>query len=472
MTPDQPIPPFHAFIAKASLHENRVEFLKGQYKEKPLDTSHDDFGQHKETDKIIDHFAEHDPTPKKIYTGWVVNQYKKQNIRQEDAPRVKETLGNFEKYKGKLEKKDINQYPHVADLETALQPHLGQVASKKEEKRQVKQEGADVVHDANDTLVHRIKTKEAACAIGRGTRWCTAATQSHNYFDHYNKDGPLYVVHAPDKSKYQLHFETGQFNDAEDRGVGLEKLVGKYPELRNVKEFQGKHPIFDTAETLNQRVASGHKYPRNVDPVAVDAGEKKPRLTSDTLEAHVAHESKGKGNLLSAAQHPNIRPATLTKIWQGAGTNGDTVKGHIAKNPAAEPDLRSHIIENEPKHYPSLASNPSLTGDEVKRLYTKSATGNTKDSTHETLAGHPNVPTEVLHDLAHGTNHIAAGNAVRNPRTSHDTIRSVFASKPPLHAAIAISPAAPDDVLDQLAQSKHDFIRANVAKNRAARAKK
>jgi hypothetical protein len=111
------------------LVENRVEFLKKNNPE--IDTSHDPHGKHKAAADIIDHFAEHgDPTKNKAHTQFLVGQYKKKNIRQEDAGRAHETLSNFEKYKPKLANKDINGYKKLSDVEKAVEPHLGTHATK------------------------------------------------------------------------------------------------------------------------------------------------------------------------------------------------------------------------------------------------------------------------------------------------------------------------------------------------------
>ena len=51
------------------LVEDRIDFLKNQFKDK-IDTSHDPLGEHKSSDDIIDHFStKSDPSHNKIYTN-------------------------------------------------------------------------------------------------------------------------------------------------------------------------------------------------------------------------------------------------------------------------------------------------------------------------------------------------------------------------------------------------------------------
>lgn len=201
-----------------------------------IDISHDTMAKHKKPLDIIGHFSQHaDPTNEKKYTQWIVNRYKKKDFRQEDHPRIHTALKDFETHKNKLAVKDINQYKSLNDLEDAVHPHLG-VVSKKQEKQEIKHQGADLVHNEPGLMVHKLKTREAACHYGAGTKWCTAA-KHNNMFDQYNKKGPLYVVTTP-KEKYQFHFESDQFADSKDRMKDLSSLIKEHPQLKNVEAFK------------------------------------------------------------------------------------------------------------------------------------------------------------------------------------------------------------------------------------------
>lgn len=225
----------NSLFESIELVEERIDFLKAH--NTTLDSSHDTMAKVRKPDEIIDHLATNaDPTKNKKFTQWIVGQYKKKTIRQEDSPRIKTALNNFSKHKSKLDLKDINSYKSLNDLEDAVGPHLDKPASKKEEIRNIKSDGADLIHSENGLTVHRLKNKEAACYYGAGTKWCTAADE-YNQFDNYHKDGPLYVVQHGGR-KYQFHFESNQFMDEKDSPVDLHDMIKKHPELNNVKEFQ------------------------------------------------------------------------------------------------------------------------------------------------------------------------------------------------------------------------------------------
>lgn len=260
------------------LNENRIEFLKGKHSAPDsIPSTHDTLAKHRDAHAIIDHFATHaDPSPNKQHTQWIVDKYKKGQIRQEDAGRIHQTLSAFDAHKRKLPTvpvakmgadgnigatiqkpgNDLNSYHSLAHLENHIAPHITSPASNKEEKRLIKSEGADLVHENEHATIHKLKTKEAACAYGAGTKWCTAA-KNNNMFDAYNKDGPMYVVQSkhPDETgkhrKFQMHFESDQHMDEEDSPVDLHHLSKKYG-LHGVPEFEHKHVAFMKPENLKK----------------------------------------------------------------------------------------------------------------------------------------------------------------------------------------------------------------------------
>ena len=53
--------------------------------------------------------------------------------------------------------------------------------------------------------------QEAACYLGQGTQWCTAATRSENYFDQYNDVGGLIIINLKEEVELQKWVD-GDFN--------------------------------------------------------------------------------------------------------------------------------------------------------------------------------------------------------------------------------------------------------------------
>ncbi len=166
----------------------------------------------------------------------------------------------------------------LTGLETFLdQPNL--TAALYERYREVIQEesgreGGKVIYDGQYIKIIHPVTREGACYYGRGTRWCTAATVADNMFEHYNQQGPMYIIQPknPDKGgkeKYQLHFESGQFMDEKDDPINLNELVEKYPEIKILKE-NGYIQNFDSsllfaADNINDINAIRSLLDNNID---------------------------------------------------------------------------------------------------------------------------------------------------------------------------------------------------------------
>ncbi len=170
------------------------------------------------------------------YSKWVLSLYKRRSLKLEDLYKAKEYLETFHKYINRLDIKDINRFKTLGDLYNHIKDFIGsdEPTSKKDLARKVK-EGAKKVYDDNQWLVVVPETEEAAKYYGKGTRWCTAAEDSDNKFDHYDRSGTLFInIDKISGDKYQFHFEGGEFTDASDDPIipseidGMEENSGIY----------------------------------------------------------------------------------------------------------------------------------------------------------------------------------------------------------------------------------------------------
>ena len=180
-------------------------------------------------DQFIERVGEIDPSPNGIYMPWIARlAIKKQNEnRTEDFDRLSQDLQNFEQFKTKLEKKDINQYKSFAEVFTAIEPFLQPrkktTAEKKADRELAKKQTAraDIidVYSGQEGWVKIPTSQAAAKYLGQNTRWCTAATKN-NMFDEYNKSDKLFVIYdKASGARYQLHIHGGQFMDVKDSPV-------------------------------------------------------------------------------------------------------------------------------------------------------------------------------------------------------------------------------------------------------------
>ena len=200
--------------------------------------------------EIFQNLSKIDPTGsidrKGKYLDWIIRKAYKNNPRiVEDAEKVYNDLKFFDKYQSKLNTQ-IGQIPdqyELSKLVIANQDKTEQMKGTKEKVKEIKTQGADKIYDANGWVIIAPKTEEAACYYGKGTRWCTAADKN-NMFDHYNKEGQLYIVinKADPEEKYQLHFERKSFMDANDNPIERDEW-SKLPDdvISKIIEIADKH---------------------------------------------------------------------------------------------------------------------------------------------------------------------------------------------------------------------------------------
>ena len=191
---------------------------------------------------LLKYFEDADPTPNKQYTEWIVRRYIDGGIRYlEDVDStVAENLAIYHELKtrrmippelmdiGKVKGKDVVRfYRAVYNIYRELPDQVEKAKGNAKE-----------FYDDADIRIVVPADKTAACYYGQGTQWCTASTKATNYFDHYNSQGPLYII-IPKKpehegEKYQLHFGTDFYANENDSGVPLKKLINRWPQLHKV----------------------------------------------------------------------------------------------------------------------------------------------------------------------------------------------------------------------------------------------
>ena len=218
------------------------------------------------------------------YMIWLMKQYiQGKFIIPEDLSKLNLELERFSKISHKLEKKDINNYSWEEFLD--IIPKLDNIHTSNEEER-IAKSGAVKVFEDDYWYIINPKTQEAACYYGKGTRWCTASTESENYFDYYNDDGNIYIIinKQNPKIKYQFHVESKSFMNANDLPLidddiellsDDEKLLKKLDEI--IENGMNSYVISDgyyvgksvkaNIEDLRYIFASDHDYDNFVDPL-------------------------------------------------------------------------------------------------------------------------------------------------------------------------------------------------------------
>lgn len=165
------------------------------------------FDAHKNeiVEKIIAQFEDFDPTPNKQYMPYLLNWYVNSgDIGRDKFPNLedarstlKESLIMYYKLRERIPEKyrDIGQYKSVGDFMNGVQALQSQYG--KQEK--LDKGESEIVYNSKYATIYWPKDEQGSCYLGQGTQWCTASTRSANYFDQYNKNGPLVIVNMKEK---------------------------------------------------------------------------------------------------------------------------------------------------------------------------------------------------------------------------------------------------------------------------------
>lgn len=203
--------------------------------------------EHSTSLDIIKQLTKADPTIAFDFLNFICNIYVKNELRLEDIPRLRTDLKEFVRVRPKLQNKDISSYRTLDQLYSVLEPFKEvRVSTNASEVKKIKDEGVEKLIYEPDFKAFIVKTKEAACFYGAGTKWCTAA-ETDNAFDTYNKQGPLIVIIAKQNGKdvkFQLHYESGQFMNERDLPISAAeiKLLSQFPEYSKlVNKLTSKH---------------------------------------------------------------------------------------------------------------------------------------------------------------------------------------------------------------------------------------
>lgn len=162
-------------------------------------------------------------------------------------------LRRFEENRADLINRDIMSYHTMSELEDALNDDSSYKQQSKRQQLRATQkrvrsadlsDQAQLLYDTPNWEIWRPDTYEASCKLGRGTRWCTASTEDDYYYKAYVSSGPLFILikKTDPTEKYQLHFQTGSFMDANDEEISPFELAEEYVELdRPLAQLYSEH---------------------------------------------------------------------------------------------------------------------------------------------------------------------------------------------------------------------------------------
>ena len=155
------------------------------------------------------------------YGVWIGNMYANGSIKPGDVPELKSALFTYDKNKTQLPQiKDCNSLSELIGWVKGLSDDFKAVRNQSKAKADLEK-----VYEDDEWVVYVPHSHAAARRGGEGTHWCTASENDY-YYNMYSKQGPLYInIRKSDGAKFQFHFETMQFMDADDEPVSLKELA-------------------------------------------------------------------------------------------------------------------------------------------------------------------------------------------------------------------------------------------------------
>ena len=160
------------------------------------------------------------------YTDFVLKNLHP-NSSTDEIEDVVESVKDFHRYQSNLEKKDINQYKSIDELNRALD-----YSRVKEQEKQLSSQAIKIYED-DKFLVVKPKTEEASCKYGSNTKWCVTSKGSGHFGRHTAGRQSLYFIINKAKStnknysKVAIHFDDEGFVrywDAQDSQMSKREI--------------------------------------------------------------------------------------------------------------------------------------------------------------------------------------------------------------------------------------------------------
>jgi len=124
-------------------------------------------------------------------------------------------------------KRDLNAVANHEELyELIKEARPLYMAWQQKQEQKDTEAGKELLLDDDNWQVIAIHNKGAACQLGKGSNWCTAAP-GLNYFNNYYKpNDPLFFIFDKEHNeKFQFHFGTKQFMDFDDNPLQKQLLL-------------------------------------------------------------------------------------------------------------------------------------------------------------------------------------------------------------------------------------------------------
>ena len=400
---------------------------------------------------------------------------------------VPNNLETFFHHKSFMPNQDLMQIKSLEDL-VSLVDSAKKDIKKAQESRDYNdaEKGIERFRDDDKWKVYALHNKGAACALGKGTDWCTAAPGLDYFRQYYKKDDPLfYFEDLKNEERYQFHFGTEQYMDERDRDVGKEKLfklfdllvasggAKKYP-ISNILFAKAPNtpPEVLTALSKDSRYEIRAAVAENpsVSPEALIILSKDSDLyvrravswSSNLPPEALANLSRdsSEGLRVVAAKNKNTPPEALMALSKDP--DQFQIRTYLAKNPSTPPEALMALSKDSNRTVVRyLATNPN-TPPEALAILSK----NSEDMFRSAVASNPNTPPEALMTLSKDSESMIRANAGGNPSTPPEALAILSKDSNSLIVRyVSQNPSTPPEVLSILSKDSGYLVRGSTAIN-------
>lgn len=201
----------------------------------------------------------------RVVFSWIQNGSVQTNNRF--AGNVKESLGFFHENKKFFDTSYLNKYETFQDFWRAYEKALkvSEETERKKKERELQRNAPKIFEDSK-YKVYEVRSYEASCILGKGTKWCTASRNDRSEADQYLRSGPLYIfVSKSGPSKYQLYIgpDHDEFNDHLNNSIGkgddadvVDTALDCFMKNNMLGEFI---VVYEIARSINFEISSRHK---------------------------------------------------------------------------------------------------------------------------------------------------------------------------------------------------------------------
>jgi len=390
-----------------------------------------------EQEEEIDFLSNNSPYKEK-YIGKFAQWAKQGEDPDEIVALAKHFKNNRQSMKDRgLEKLDLMQYSSADELESVIEKY-GKKSNRQKEK-EVKENDTIEVYSDEEFLAVVPLSEKSSCKYGKGTKWCTAASEARNAFERYfNKMGItlVYIINKNSQEKVALTYydytddETPQeIFDTQDRRI----------QLKDVKEFLG--------DKSNKILSKSNKIAKKI-------GDKK----WEEKEQKVLNGEANKKMKQSVAANTN-NPETLKKL---AKDENRIVKGEVAENPNTPPETLKKLAKDESRHIRSeIALNPNTPKPALEKL-----SKDEREAVIVNVASNPELPISILKRLSNNESWRVRRKIIKNPKTPKQILEKYSEDESPfVREQLALSPKASKSALKKLAKDERWQTKRSVAAN-------